>query len=65
MLPVFDYCDAVWTPISVLLTKRLERIHSSFLKGISACSSYVKQRGDVFILLCKCLKFYIICLSGI
>ena len=42
MLPVFDYCDAVWTPTSVLLTKHLERIHSHFLKGISACSSYVK-----------------------
>ena len=42
VLPVFDYCDAVWTPTSVLLTKHLEHIHSDFLKGISACSSYVK-----------------------
>ena len=39
---MLDYCDAVWTPTSVLLTKRLERIRSRFLKGISACSSYVK-----------------------
>ena len=32
VLPVFDYCDAVWTPISVLLTKHLEHIHSDFFE---------------------------------
>ena len=28
VLPLFDYCDVVWTPITAKLTASLERVHS-------------------------------------
>ena len=31
VLPIFDYCDAVWSPSNVCCIRRLERIHSRFL----------------------------------
>ena len=42
ILPIFDYCDVVWAPTTVLLSKPLEHLHSHFLQGISTCSPFVK-----------------------
>ena len=34
VLPLFDYCDVVWTPITAKLTASLERVHSKFVKRL-------------------------------
>ena len=41
VLPVFDYCDVVWTPTTVSLSKPLECLHSRFLQ-VPDCNSFVK-----------------------
>ena len=42
VLPIFDYCDAVWAVTLSSISKPLERLHSRFLQGISTCSSFIK-----------------------
>ena len=42
VLPVFDYCDVVWAPTTVSLSKPLERLHSRFLQQVPDCNSFVK-----------------------
>ena len=42
VLPVFDYCDVVWAPSAVSLSKPLERLHSRFLQQIPDCHSFVR-----------------------
>ena len=42
VLPIFDYCDTVWTHTAMSLSKSLERVHSRFLRGVPICSSIVK-----------------------
>jgi len=42
VLPIFDYCDAVWAVTSTSISKPLECLHSRFLRSISTCSSFVK-----------------------
>ena len=39
---VLDYCDTVWVPTTVSLSKPLERLHSQFLQGVSVCNTFVK-----------------------
>ena len=41
ILPIFDYCDAVWAVTSTAIFKSLEHLHSRFLLGISVCSSSI------------------------
>ena len=42
VLLAFDYCDVVWAPTTVLLSKPLERLHSRFLQQVPDCNSFVK-----------------------
>ena len=37
-----NYCDAVWSPTTVSLSKPLECLHSRFLQGVSVCNTFVK-----------------------
>ena len=41
VLPVFDYCDVIWAPSAVSLSKPLEHLHSRFLQQILDCHSFV------------------------
>ena len=34
VLPLFDYCDVVWTPTTAKLTAMLERVHSKFVNRL-------------------------------
>ena len=42
ILLIFDYCDVVWVPTSITLSKPLESLHSRFLHQVSDCNSFVK-----------------------
>ena len=42
VLPVFDYCDVVWAPTTVSLSKPLEYLHSRFFTTSSRFNSFVK-----------------------
>ena len=42
VLPVFDYCDIVWAPTMVSLSKPLERLRSCFLQRVPVSNSFVK-----------------------
>ena len=44
VLPVFDYCDVVWAPTTVSLSKPLERLHSRFIQQVPDCNSFVKVK---------------------
>jgi len=33
-LPLFNYCDVVWTPTTAKLTAILERVHSKFVNRL-------------------------------
>jgi len=40
MLPLYDYCDVVWSPTTSKFTSMLERVHSKFTrKLILSCTS--------------------------
>ena len=41
-LLVFNYCDVVWAPTMVSLSKPLERLHSRFLQQVPVSNSFVK-----------------------
>ena len=41
ILPFFDYCDVVWAPTMVSLSKPLERLHSRFLQRVPFSNSFV------------------------
>ena len=41
VLPIFDYCEAVWAVTSTAVSKSLEHLHSQFLQGISVCNSFI------------------------
>ena len=34
VLPIFDYCDTVWSPSNASCIRRLERVHSKFLSSL-------------------------------
>ena len=34
VLPIFDYCDTVWSPSNASCIRRLERVHSKFLYSL-------------------------------
>ena len=40
VLPIFDYCDTIWSPSKASRIRRLERVHSKFLSSFpsSHCS---------------------------
>jgi len=40
VLPIFDYCDTIWSPSKASRIRRLERVHSKFLSSLpsSHCS---------------------------
>ena len=38
MMPIFDYCDVVWTPSTAKQTCMIERVHSKFVRKLP--SSY-------------------------
>ena len=42
ILPIFDYCDTVWSPPTALLSKSMERIHARFVGHMSGALSFVK-----------------------
>ena len=42
VLPVFDYCDVVWVPTMVSLSKPLECLHSRVLQRVLVSNSFVK-----------------------
>ena len=42
ILPIFDYCDTVWSPPTAVLSKSLERIHSHFAGSLSCIDGFVK-----------------------
>ena len=42
ILPIFDYCDTVWSPPTALLSKSMERIHVRFVGHMSDVLSFVK-----------------------
>ena len=38
----FDYCDVVWVPTMVSLSKPLECLHSRFLQQVPVSNSFIK-----------------------
>ena len=42
ILPIFDYCDTVWSPPTAVLSRSLEKIHSHFVGSLSCINSFVK-----------------------
>ena len=42
ILPIFDYCDTVWSPPTAVLSKSLEKIHSHFVGSLSCVDSFVR-----------------------
>ena len=34
VLPIFDYCDVVWSPSSAQCIRKLERVHSKFISSL-------------------------------
>jgi len=44
LLPVLDYCDAVWAPTNANQTKRLERLHSMYTYSSISKYSLSKRR---------------------
>ena len=42
ILPIFDYCDTVWSPPTAVLSKSLERIHSHFVGSLPCIDGFVK-----------------------
>ena len=42
VLPIFDYCDTVWSPSTTVLSKSLERIHSRFVNSLSRADTFVR-----------------------
>ena len=64
ILPIFDYCDTVWSPPTALLSKSMERIHARFVGHMSGALSFVKatliwQSVVTFIQLFRFTKLYI------
>ena len=42
ILPIFDYCDSVWSPSTAILSKSLESVHSHFVNSLSHTDTFVK-----------------------
>ena len=42
ILPIFDYCDTVWSPPTAVLSKSLERIHAHFAGSLPCIDGFVK-----------------------
>ena len=42
ILPIFDYCDTVWSPPIAVLSKSLHRIHSHFVGSLPCIDGFVK-----------------------
>ena len=53
VLPIFDYCDKLWSPSNASSIRRLERVHSNFLSSLPS-----PHNSDLGITLAKCRTFY-------
>lgn len=42
ILPIFDYCDTVWSPPTAVLSKALEKIHSHFAGFLCFTDSFLR-----------------------
>jgi len=53
VLPIFDYCDTLWSPSNASCIRRLERVQSKFLSLLSS-----SQTSDLSSTLAECRTFH-------
>ena len=58
ILPIFDYCDTVWSPPTAVLSKCMEKIHSNFVGSLSCVDSFVSlcRRFDTAVQVFKSVR---------